>query len=197
MAGIRSRLSIGAPLGCRCVPWNTPGRNAAPQFAAWPLGRPSAARVAHHDEAGKVLGLAPQAVGHPRADAWITHPRKPGVHHEKRRGVIVRFGEARVNERHLVDVLAQVRENLRDHLAALAARAEPERRLHQAADGILEEPSRVLERRVELRDGFAVPPGKRGLVVPGVDMAGPAVDEEPDHPLRFAREVAGRGAIGF
>ena len=33
------------------------------------LGQPSAARVAHHDEAGQVLVLAPQAVGHPRADA--------------------------------------------------------------------------------------------------------------------------------
>ena len=34
------RLSIGAPWGLRCVPWNTPGRNPALQFAACPLGNP-------------------------------------------------------------------------------------------------------------------------------------------------------------
>src|SRR4051794_34619240 len=40
MPADRSRLSIGGPLGRRCVPWYTPGRNAAPQLAAWPLGSP-------------------------------------------------------------------------------------------------------------------------------------------------------------
>ena len=41
------------------------------------LGQPPAAGVAHHDETGKLLVLAPQAVCDPRADARIAHSRKP------------------------------------------------------------------------------------------------------------------------
>ena len=172
IAGSRSRLSIGEPLGCRCVPWKTPGRNAAPQLAAWPLGRPRPRGSLITTKPGQILALAPQAVSHPRADAGKPHPRHAGVHHEQGRRVVVRLGVARVNERHLVDVLAQVRENLRDHLAALAPRAEPERRLHQSADGVLEEPGRVLE--TTGRTPFIDLPSHRaraGLVVPGVDVA--------------------------
>ena len=54
---------------------------------------------------------------------------------------------------------------------------------------VLEEAGRVLERRVELADRLAVPALERGLVVPGVDLAGPAVDEDPDDPLGRCREM--------
>ena len=91
-------------------------------------------RVAHHDVAGQVLALASQAVRHPRSDAGETHSGHATVHRVQGRGVVVRFGEAGMDERHFVDVLTEVRKDLRDKFAALAARSELERRLHQVAD---------------------------------------------------------------
>ena len=60
--------------------------------------------------------------------------------------MVVRVGEARVEEGHLVDVLAQCGKISETSLPRLAVRREPERRLHQRADLVLEEAGRVLER---------------------------------------------------
>jgi hypothetical protein len=86
--------------------------------------------IGHHHEGGQVLAFAPQPVRHPRADARIPHSRQAAVHHEQRRRMVVRFGKAGMNERHLVDVFAQVREQRGDHLAGLAAGSEFEGGLH-------------------------------------------------------------------
>ena len=139
--------NVGGPVrGCRSARL---GVEVRPLVNAWQkgrapvrgvaLGQAATARVAHHDEAGQVLALAAQAVSHPRAHARKTHPRQTRVHHKQSWRVIVRLCISGVDEGHLVDVFAQVREDLRDHLAALALRAKLERRLHQAADGVLEE----------------------------------------------------------
>ncbi len=72
------------------------------------------------------------------------------VHREERWGVIIRLREVRVDERRLVDLLAQVREDFGRHLAAVAARGERERRLHQAADLVFEDAGGVFEGAVEL-----------------------------------------------
>ena len=75
--------------------------------------------------------------------------------------------QQRVDERHLVDVLRHVREQLGDQLAALAVLRELERRLHQRPDLAVEEAG-VL---VEALEFLAVALLEFGLVVPGIDVA--------------------------
>ena len=83
-------------------------------------------------------------------------------------------------------------------LPRLAPGREPERRLHQRTDLVLEEAGRVLERRVELAHRLAVPAIECRLVLPGIDLAGPAVGEDPDDPLGpGAGSAPGRAAMGF
>jgi len=94
-----------------------------------------------------------------------------------------------MDERHLVDVLTQVREDFGDRLAAFAARSELERRLHQIADRVLEEARRVFELGFEFADRLAVPLFQARFVIPRVDVAGPSVDKEPDHVLRLRRKM--------
>ena len=56
-------------------------------------------------------------------------------------------------------------------------------------DLVLEESGRVLERRVELAHRLAVPALEGRLVLPGVDLAGTAVGEDPDDAFGPGREV--------
>src|SRR6185503_9070711 len=102
-----------------------------------------------------------------------------------RGAVVVRLGEAGVDERHLVHVAAEVREDLRHHLAALAARGELERRLHQAAHFVGEEAGELVEARQLLAGALR----QFRLVVPRVDVARTAVREDPDHRLGTRLEV--------
>ncbi len=162
-----------------------------------PLGQSPALGIAHHHEPRQVVGLAAQSVRDPRAKAREAHARHPRVDHEQGRRMVVRFGENRMQERHLVDVPAQVREDLRDHLARAAAGREPEWRLHERADLVLEEAGRVLERWVELAHRLAVPALEGGLKFPGVDLAGPAVGEDPDDPFGPSGKCPGRAAMGL
>ncbi len=161
------------------------------------LGQSPALRIAHHHESRQVVGLAPQAIRHPRADAGEPHARQPRIDHEKRRGMVVRLGEDRMEERHLVHVQSQVRKDLRYQFPGLASGREPERGLHQRPDLVLEKAGGVLERGVELAHRSAIPALERGLVIPGVDLARPTVGEDPDDPLRPARKCPGCAAIGL
>ena len=78
-------------------------------------------------------------------------------------------------------MVAQVRKDIGYHLSTLAPLAKTERGFHQVSDLVLEEPGRVLERRVEFLDRLAVRLDKGRLVVPRIDVARAAVDKEPDH----------------
>ena len=99
--------------------------------------------------------------------------------------MVVRIGVARVDEGHLVDVFAEVGEEVRDHFPALAARTEGEGRLHDAADRVREEAGEF----VEAPELLAVVPFKSGFVVPRVDLAGTSVREDPDDAFGFRREM--------
>ena len=88
-------------------------------------------------------------------------------------------------ERHLVDVLRKVREKVRDPFAALAVLLELERRLHQRTDGVGKEAGET----VEACEFLAVTLFQFGLVVPRVNVAGAAVDEQPYNSLCFGLEV--------
>ena len=77
---------------------------------------------AHGDEAGQVLVLAAQAVGHPRTHA---RPRQPGlaaVHQQQRRLVVGHVGVHRADDAQVVGALGDVREDVAD-LACRSCRA--------------------------------------------------------------------------
>jgi hypothetical protein len=84
-----------------------------------------------------------------------------------------------MNKCHLVDMLSEVREDRSDHLAALAPGSELKRGLHQIPDRISKKTSGVRKRSVKLFDRLAVGFLKSRFVVPGIDLAGPSVDEDP------------------
>jgi hypothetical protein len=90
-----------------------------------------------------------------------------------------------VDERDVVDVTREVREDLAHERARFAVLRERERRLHERADLLREEAGG----RIEAVERLAVALGELGLPVPRVDVARPAVDEEPDHARRARREV--------
>ena len=103
---------------------------------------------------------------------------------DRRRGVVVLPQVHRVQERHLVDVLRQVREHLGDPRAGLAVLLPLERRLEALAAGGEEA-------------GLGIGPGEFlavallqfRLVVPGIDLRRPAGHEQPDDRLRLRREM--------
>src|SRR5437016_1746654 len=79
----------------------------------------------------------------------------------------------------------QAREDFRHPRPRLAVLPPLERRLHQRPD-LVDEEARLVVEALQL---LAVGPEEPGLVVPGVDVAWPAVDEQPDDRLRLALEV--------
>ena len=99
--------------------------------------------------------------------------------------MVVRLGVARVDEGHLIDVFAEVWEDAGDHFSALAAGGEFEWGFHDPADGVGEKSGEL----VEALEFFAVVFGEGGLVVKGIDLAGAAVDEDPNDAFGFGREV--------
>src|ERR1043165_3247609 len=81
-----------------------------------------------------------------------------------------------MDERHLVDMACQVRKDFGDVFATLAMLAKTERRAHDRPDLLAEEAGILIE-----ADQFlAVAAVEFGLVIPGINVARPAVDEEPD-----------------
>ena len=69
--------------------------------------------------------------------------------------MVIGLGVAGVEERHLVDVLRQLREYLRDPRSRLAMLLERERRLHQRPDLVGEEAGVLVETRSSLPSRFA------------------------------------------
>ena len=107
--------------------------------------------------------------------------------------MVVRLGMARVDEGHFVDVFAQLRENFRNHFAALSARRELERAFHQPTHCVGEEPGEAIEAFESLAIHFL----ECRLVVPSVDVAGATVDKDPDDGLGSTREVGLLGGQGI
>ncbi len=97
--------------------------------------RRAAFRAVHHHEAGQVLVLAAQPVGHPGAHARPALQEHAGVHLQHGRRVIVRLRVAGIDERHVVHVLRHVRKDLRHPRAGFAVLLELERRLQHLAAG--------------------------------------------------------------
>ncbi len=101
-----------------------------------PVVRPAertTARVGHHDIRRQTRCVRSQSVGHPRADAREPQVDLTGLHFVRALHVIVRAPVDRSQERHPVDVAAQLWKELRHLDAALAVLLEGERARHQWA----------------------------------------------------------------
>ena len=101
-----------------------------------PVVRPDlrhAARIGNGDERRQVLVLGAQGVAHPRAHAGKAIEGEAGAHLIFGRAVRVGLGRHRVDEAHVVRQVGQVRQQVGDHLAALAARPEFPQRLSEVA----------------------------------------------------------------
>ena len=126
------------------------GRHVAARPVLGAADRPAGA-VEHHDEAGQVLVHRAEAVVHPRAQRRAAALQLAGVHHQHGRAVDRRLGGHRVQERDVVDALAEVREQVADPFAALAVLVELPPRLDDAALVLLCRRGRTCSRRPSCR----------------------------------------------
>jgi hypothetical protein len=94
-----------------------------------------------------------------------------------------------MNKRHLIDVLAQLREQRRHHLSAFTAWAKLKRRLHQIANGILEKSGCIRKVWRELPNRLSMPLLKIRLIVPGIDLARTTIDEDPNDSFGCRRKM--------
>jgi hypothetical protein len=129
--------------------------------------------IREDDETREIFVFGAEPVGHPAADAGMSGQDGAGVHLEQRRTVRGAQRVHRANQRDVVDVLRDVREQLRDFHAALAVLLERPRRRQEAA------------RRAHDRLHFAHARHRLALVleqgrlgIEGVDLADAAVAED-------------------
>src|SRR5687768_12267930 len=99
--------------------------------------------------------------------------------------MIIRIGKAGVQEGHIVDLFREMRKDLGNPGTTFAMLSKSERRLHQGTD-LAREETGVL---IEAREFLTVALGELRLVVPGIDLAGPTVHEQPDDALGFGWEM--------
>jgi hypothetical protein len=94
-----------------------------------------------------------------------------------------------MNECHLVDMLSKVREDRRDHLATLAPGSELKRGFHQVSNRVAKKPGGIRKGSIKLLDRLAIGFNKSRFIVPGVDLAWPAIDKDPNDSLGASGKV--------
>ena len=107
----------------------------------------------------------------------MPHARRARVHHEKRGRVIVRVREARVDKRHLVHLLRELRKQAASPRTRLPVLLKLERRFHQSTDSVGKK-SRL---RIKARHRLAVALFKLRLVVPRVHLTRSSIHKQPDY----------------
>src|SRR5262249_25920702 len=123
--------------------------------------------------------LGARYIGDRRSVMGIADGGVVGVYLHEGWRVVVGIGPAGMDERHLIDVPGQVRENIGYAFSALPVLPKAKRRTHDRSDLIAEEAGVLIEADKLL----AVAALEFGFVIPGVDVARSAVDEEPDDAL--------------
>ena len=123
--------------------------------------RRQAARIGQHDERRQVVVHAAQAVADPRTHAGKAGQHETGRLHERGRPVHVRLRDHRMDERDVVDALAECRDRIAEPFAALAVLPPAKRRIHHLVRRRLKQLDRFA--RIEL---LAVMLRERRLVVP-------------------------------
>ena len=150
-------------------------KSIAPQRRAT---RRQPAPVRQHYEAGQILILAAQPVAHPGADGGEALKDEPRGHLEQRGAMRVGARHHGMNEREIVHHAAQMRQNLRDELAALSVLLECKWRPHHRPAPPKERRDRVGPLRL-----LSVMLLERGLVVERVHVAEAARQKHHDDVL--------------
>ena len=107
------------------------------QEAVAPIDRAAGRHAPHvrqHDERRQVIGIATESIGKPRAEHGKAVQPKAGVGLERGRRVVRRLGDHRADERQFVSHARQMRKQIGNPEAALAALFEIEKRLVEQAD---------------------------------------------------------------
>ena len=133
-------------------------------------------------EAGEVLVLGTEPVEGPRPHGWAHELEAAGVELGGGLGVGGDVGVHAAQEAQVVGLLADLRQELRDHQAALSAGLERPGGAHE------------LGAATEAREAGAVPLGEHGLVVEGVHVGRGAGHAQEDDPLRPPGQ-GGRGLL--
>ena len=160
-----------------------PGRRAALE---------SAARIGQHDERRQVAVLAPQAISHPTADARPAHQDAAGVHLIDRLRMIHAVAVQAADHAQLVGMFGDLRQEVADLQARLAARPK---RLDRREQRILGHFAPRHHHAEALGQRLAGVLHEVGLGIEQIDMARPAVHEQPDHPLHARLEMGLARAI--
>ena len=145
--------------------------------------RRQAAVVGKHDKRGQLLRFAAEAVGDPRPHRRESGKDEAAVGHEHRRTVERGLALHRMDERHLIDVAGELRQQVADPAAALAVL--PEGPIALLAVPRLRGEELHVAGRVERR---AIPLHELGLVVKRVEVREAAGAEDVDHRLRLGRK---------
>ena len=99
------------------------------------------------DKAGQVLVLAPQPVGHPRAHARTSEARAARLQEKLAGRVVELVGVHRLQDRHLVHDPGEVRQQVRDDGAGVAARLEVRLRAEHLGDALDEREALPFQQR--------------------------------------------------
>jgi hypothetical protein len=162
------------------------------QEAAAPGGRAAfqtTAGIRQHDERGHVGVLGAEAIRHPASQARLAHLDGAGVHLIDRLRMIHAVAMATADDAHLIGDARHVRQEVADLDPALPMLPK---RLHRCQQRVLRDFASRFDGAVALRQRFARMADEFGLRIEQIDVARPAVHEEPDHALRLRREMRAR-----
>src|SRR4051812_23791414 len=126
----------------------------------------------HYDEAWQVIARGAEAVIDPGAERRVSALKPAGVHHQQAGAVDRRFGRHGMNERDVVDAIANVRKQVANPFAALAALPELPARFDDSALVFVTTAAECFH-----FNRFAVHADHCRLVVERVDVTWPAVHE--------------------
>ena len=140
---------------------------------------------AHRHEAGEILVLCPQAVGHPRPGGGADEPAVTAIHEHQRRLMVGNVGVHRADDEEPVGMAGHRREQIADFEATLAMTPERERRGEGGAGAALGG-----EGAGDFLAGVLL---ERHFAIEGVEVARAAVGEQMDHGPGPRGEVRGAG----
>jgi hypothetical protein len=150
-----------------------------------------AAGIGNCHERRQVLILGAEGVANPRAEAWKAVEREAGAHLVLGRAVRVRLAGQRMDEAQVVGQLGHVWQQVRDHLAALAAGAEFPRRTRQVAVLALK-----CDQLAIARQRLPVPLDQLRLEVPSINVTQRPGAEDDENLLSPGREVRRPRRVG-
>ena len=141
-------------------------------------------RIGKGHISGQALVVAAQGVGHPSAHAGKSIQRVAGGHVILAGAVRVGLPLHGVDEAHLIGQIAEVWQQVRDHLAALTAGTELPRALVQCTLLALEG-----DELLGAGHGLTMATDQLRLVIEGVELAAGAATKDHQHILGARREV--------